>query len=113
MSIETINEEIQLTNRMLSILEADAWNYPNRVLIYHQGNHDFEIKQEAHVQGLTGEHILAKTMFYRDCKSHKFDGPAYIWHGTRNPPSIEMYYVNGKKFTEVEFNFFIKGIVAA
>lgn len=113
MSIETINEEIRLTNRMLAIIEKWDWYAGGRSLTYGYNGHTYRIEQLSHEQVFTGEHIVFKTMFYRDDKNHRFDGPSYIWHGKRGSYPTELHYINDQYYTKAEFNFFIKGMITA
>jgi hypothetical protein len=52
-----------------------------------------------------GHRVILKTMFTRNQQLHRVSGPAYQDY------EVSHWYVNGREYTENEFNFFIKGMM--
>jgi hypothetical protein len=91
-----------------TMLEREDWDEDTRSISWEMDGKRYTVAQLTNLA--TRDPAIIKTRYLRDGYLHRLEGPAdcLMFRGTIINQS---FHVNGTRYTEEEFEFFIKGMV--
>lgn len=104
-----IAAQIEHTRQARICIDRADWKFDVRELVWPYNGDEYRINQFANNAGKT--RTVVKTLFYRNDKLHRLDGPAYDFKFSEANME-KKFYVDGKLYSELEFNFFVKAMIA-
>ena len=111
-----IQDQINFTKVQRWILDDWEFRKNEKTISWHFGGQRYVICQFTTRITVTDEEAdrkagpVVRTRYLRDGKLHRLDGPSE-WLIFNEETMDEQWWVDGKKYTKIEYDFFIEGIV--